>query len=127
MSSIFAWNMSGFNKPRKQKAVKHWIQDAKLSLGCLVETRVQHENFQKIFDSTFPGWNCLHNYSHHRLGRIWVCWSEDVEIVPVLISAQMITCWVRFKGTEDIFLSSFVYAFNTETARKELEIQNGSQ
>ncbi|KAH0895049.1 hypothetical protein HID58_057478, partial [Brassica napus] len=35
MSSIFAWNMRGFNKPRKQKP-----------------TRVNEENFKKIFDAT---------------------------------------------------------------------------
>lgn len=91
MSSVFAWNMRGFNEPRKHNAVKYWVQDAKLSLGCLIETRVQQRIFQKIFDSIFPGWNCLHNYSHHRLGRIWVCWSAGVEVVLVLVSAQMIT------------------------------------
>lgn len=120
MTSIFAWNMRGFNKPRKQKAVRNWVRTAKLSLGCLVETRVQEVNFQRIFTATFPGWQCLHNYSHHRLGRIWVCWSDEVEVVPVLISVQMITCWIRFKGTEDICLSSFVYASNCMVERREL-------
>ncbi|KAH0872153.1 LOW QUALITY PROTEIN: hypothetical protein HID58_069515, partial [Brassica napus] len=88
MSSIFAWNMRGFNKPRKQR---YWVRAAKLSFGCLQETRVKEENFKKIFDATFPGWSCLNNYSNHRLCRIWVCWSDDVEVCPVSVSAQMIT------------------------------------
>ncbi|KAF3516601.1 hypothetical protein DY000_02061933 [Brassica cretica] len=85
--------MCGFNKPRKQRAVRQWLQAAKLSFGCLLETKVQRENFQGIFDATFPGWNCLHNYDYHPLGRIWVCWTNDVEIVPAMSSAQMVTCW----------------------------------
>ena len=95
MSSIVAWNMRGFKKPHKQKAVKCWVKDAKLSIGGLMETRVQESNFKKIFEATFPGWNCINNYSHHRLGRLWVCWSEEVEVCQVLTSAQMIKVWVR--------------------------------
>lgn len=120
MTSIFAWNMRGFNKPCKQKAVRNWVKGAKLSLGCLFETKVKLERFQGVFSSTFPGWQCLHNYSYHRLGRIWVCWSEEVDVVPVLVSAQTITCWVRFKGSGDTFLASFVYAYNCPIARREL-------
>lgn len=120
MSSIFAWNMCGFNMPRKQKAVKYWVSAAKLSFGCLLETRVQVENFQKIFDSTFPGWSYVHNYSSHWLGRIWVCWSDAVEVIPVSTSAQMITVWVRFTASGDTFLSSFVYASNCMIERREL-------
>lgn len=122
MTSIFAWNMRGFNEPRKHNTVKYWVRSAKLSLGCLVETRVQEEKFEEIFTATFPpSWKCLHNYSHHRLGRIWVCWSDDeVEVQPVLVSSQMVTCWVRFKGTGEIVLSSFVYASNCQIERREL-------
>lgn len=120
MSSTFDWNMRGFNKTRKQRAVRYWIQSAKLSFGCLLETKVKRENFQGIFDATFPGWNCIHNYDYHHLGRIWVCWSNDVEIVPASVSAQMITCWVRIKSTGDILLASFVYASNQATERKVL-------
>ncbi|KAJ4889497.1 Endonuclease/exonuclease/phosphatase protein [Raphanus sativus] len=50
MSSIFAWNMRGFNKPRKQRAVRYWVQAARLSFACLLETKVKKENFQKATD-----------------------------------------------------------------------------
>ena len=36
------------------------------------------------------------------------CWSDEVE-VPVLVSAQMVTVRVKYKGSGDTFLSSFVY------------------
>ncbi|KAF3558438.1 hypothetical protein F2Q69_00012210 [Brassica cretica] len=98
--------MRGFNQPRKQKTVRHWVQAARLSFGCLLETKVSVENFQKVFDASFPGWSCLHNYSHHSLGRIWVCWSDEVEVCPVLTSAHMITVWVKYKvvGTNNAWI-----------------------
>ncbi|KAH0880748.1 hypothetical protein HID58_068142, partial [Brassica napus] len=120
MSSIFAWNMHGFNTPCKQRAVRHWLQAARLNFGCLLENRVQKENFQTVFDATFPGWSCLHNYDYHHLGRIWVCWMNEVEIVPASMSSQMITCWVRIKSTGEIMLASFVYAFNQANERTVL-------
>lgn len=111
-----AWVQSATQK----KAVKYWVQAAKLSIGCLLETRVQEDKFQKVFDAAFPGWNCIHNYSHHRLGRIWVCWSEEVEVCPVLTSSQMITVWWRYKSMGDTFLCSFIYASNCPIERREL-------
>lgn len=120
MSSFFAWNMRGFNKPRKQRAVRYWVKAAKLSIGCLTETKVTEENFQKVFDATFPGWSCVHNYTNHRLGRIWVCWSDEVEVCPVSTSMQMITVWVKYKASGDTFLCSFVYASNYANERREL-------
>lgn len=78
-----------------------WIQSAaqtktseelgainKISIGCLVETKVNEDKFQSILTDPFMGWKCLHNYSHHRLGRIWVCWSDEVDVEPVLVSSQ---------------------------------------
>ncbi|KAH0939050.1 LOW QUALITY PROTEIN: hypothetical protein HID58_006511, partial [Brassica napus] len=93
---------------------------AALNIGCLVETRVHEGHFKKVVEATFPGWSYTHNYAHHRLGRIWVCWSDDVEVVHVSSSAQMITCWVRYKSSCDFFLNSFVYGFNGASERRDL-------
>lgn len=84
---------------------------------------MNEENFKKIFDATFPGWSCLNNYSTHRLHRIWVCWSDEVEVCPVSVSAQMITVWVRYKASGDTFLSSFIYASNCMIERRKLWIE----
>ncbi|KAH0922756.1 hypothetical protein HID58_022774, partial [Brassica napus] len=78
MISLFAWNTRGFNKMRKQTALRSWIQSAKPSFGCLIETRVREENSISILNSALPNWNFLTNYDHHRLGKIWVCWAGDV-------------------------------------------------
>lgn len=85
MSSIFACNTCGFNQPRKHNAVHHWVKSTKLSIGCLIETRVQEKNHQAVLESAFPGSQCLSNYNHHRLGRIWVVWSDEVIVQQVLV------------------------------------------
>lgn len=55
MSSIFAWNMRGFIQPCKQKAVRRWTQAAKLSFGCMLETKVRVGNFRKCLMRHFQG------------------------------------------------------------------------
>lgn len=73
MTSFFAWNMRGFNKPRKHEALKKWVMETKLNFGCLLETRVSHVELPSIMQSCLPGWKVINNYDHHRLGRIWFC------------------------------------------------------
>ena len=78
MTFLFAWNMCVFNLPRKHRALKAWLQVEKPSFGCLVETRVQESNHQWCMSAAMPGWKSLTNYNYHPLGRIWVCWSDQV-------------------------------------------------
>ncbi|KAH0936459.1 hypothetical protein HID58_013576, partial [Brassica napus] len=119
MISIFAWNTRGFNKMRKHKAFHSWIQSARPSFGCLVETRVQEVNSISILNSALPNWNFLNNYDHHRLGKIWVCWDDNVSVSLVYKSAQCITVWVTSKTGEQ-FLCSCVYASNFTAERQRL-------
>lgn len=56
MIFFLAWNLRGYNKPRKHMFVKQWVQLEKPLFGCIIETRVQATNHQT-------------NYDHHRLGR----------------------------------------------------------
>ena len=39
MISLFAWNTRGFHKKRKHLYLRSWLQSAKPSFGCLIETR----------------------------------------------------------------------------------------
>ncbi|KAF3557014.1 hypothetical protein F2Q69_00013174 [Brassica cretica] len=78
MISLFAWNTRGFNKKRKHLYVCSWLQSAKPSFGCLIETRVQEGNSEAVVSTSLPGWKFLNKYDHHRLGKILVCWSGNV-------------------------------------------------
>ncbi|KAG7557174.1 hypothetical protein ISN44_As11g031650 [Arabidopsis suecica] len=109
-----------FNMPRKHNVVKSWIQAVRPSFGCFLETRVQESNVNSIISYTLPGWSSISNYDHHRLGRIWVCWIDDVTITPVLKSSQHITCVITIVSSGMSFLCSFVYASNFVVDRRFL-------
>ncbi|KAJ4894899.1 Uncharacterized protein Rs2_21693 [Raphanus sativus] len=119
MMSIFAWNTRGFNEMRKHTALRSWVQIANPSFGCLTETRVQEGNSESILHSAIPNWNFLTNYDHHRLGKIWICWADNVTVTPLHKSAQSITVWVT-SDTGEQFLCSCVYASNFATERQSL-------
>ena len=120
MTSLIAWNMRGFNLPRKHRALKAWLQVEKPSFGCLVETRVQESNHQWCMSAAMPGWKSLTNYNYHPLGRIWVCWSDQVIVTQLHMSAQVITCAIQVPSTGEQFVCSAVYAYNTAVDRIRL-------
>lgn len=120
MTSFFAWNMRGFNMPRKQTVVQNWIQAFKPCFGCFLETRVQESNSGPVLNNVVPGWSSLTNYDHHRLGRIWVCWSADVVITPILKNSQHITCSVTIANKGITMVCSFVYASKYSSERRLL-------
>lgn len=55
-------NFRGCNKPFKQKEIKIVLQNSKVDLCVLLETRVQIGKFTKIFSIVFRGWKCENNY-----------------------------------------------------------------
>ncbi|CAA7059503.1 unnamed protein product [Microthlaspi erraticum] len=112
--------MRGFNKPRKHEALKKWILASKPLFGCLLETRVTQEEHSGILSSSLPGRKAITNYDYHRLGRIWVCWTEGVEITLLFKSAQDITCAVKVSQSTTSFLFSAVYATNFVSDRTVL-------
>lgn len=116
MTSFFAWNVRGFNKMRKHKNVRTWINSARPAFGCLLETRVHQDRCQEIITTTFPGWKHLTNYDFHRLGRIWFVWSEAVDVEPLSRCSQSITVRIR-TVSGDYFLCSCVYASNFQRER----------
>lgn len=120
MTSFFAWNMRGFNMPCKHRALRSWIQVEKPIFGCLMETRVQEENHQRCMLAAMPQWCSLTNYNYHPLGRIWVCWSDQVVVTKLHMSAQVITCAIQIPSTGEQFICSAIYAYNTVAERTQL-------
>jgi hypothetical protein len=70
----------------KQKEVTKMIKRFEVSILCLVETRVKQENCLRIKAAMLPSWGLIHNYSSHRLGRIWVCWDRIFFLLWLSIS-----------------------------------------
>lgn len=120
MTSFFAWNMRGFNQPRKHTTVRKWIQEVKPLFGCLLETRVLSECHTQVINSTFPGWNYITNYDKHRLGRIWFFWTDAVRITTISRSSQHITVGVEVIDTGISFICTAIYASNFVSERAVL-------
>ncbi|KAH0862586.1 hypothetical protein HID58_079797, partial [Brassica napus] len=96
------------------------LPEEKPSYGCLVETRVQESNHQWCMNVAMPGWNSLTNYEYHPLGRIWVCWTDEVVVTRLHTSAQVITCAIQIPSTGEQYICSAIYAFNTAEERTRL-------
>jgi len=118
---ILTWNVRGLNHPSKQKEVQSILRAKKISLACLIETRVKEPNAASIFSSMLPDWDCCFNYKKHFLGRIWVCWNRaEVKVSVLQKSAQCINCHIHsLKDNSDWFQSS-IYGANKPIERRLL-------
>ncbi|CAH2071072.1 unnamed protein product [Thlaspi arvense] len=94
--------------------------EVKPLFGCLVETRVQQDNYSGIVSSALPGWSIFNNYDYHRLGHIWFCWSGAVVVTFLHKSTQIITSAIQVVGTGEDFICYVVYKSNFEAERRDL-------
>ena len=93
----------------------------KLSLVCLVETRVRWINKPLVVNSVFKEWDMLDNYNSHGLGRIWVGWDPRIiNISKISETDQIIHCQACILESNDRFKISFVYGSNDDRARRAL-------
>lgn len=73
---LLVWNVRGLNHPSKQKEVQRIVREKKITLICIIETRVKCNKADVLMESLFPNWGFCSNYEQHHLGRIWVCWDK---------------------------------------------------
>jgi len=91
--NMLIWNVRGLNHPSKQQEVQRIVRAKRISIACLIETKVKESNSGNISSSMLPGWDFFFNYEKHYLGRIWVCWKREDFVVSVEDkSDQSITC-----------------------------------
>jgi len=97
---LLSWNIRGLNMPLKQKEIRRMVFSHRISILCLLETRVKQDNFPKVAGSMLPGWEIINNYSKHCLGKIWICWDPGgVKLEVFDIHSQVITCRVISKDS----------------------------
>lgn len=90
--SGFFWNIRGFNKDGKHGVVRSWLNAGKFDFGCLLETKVKEKRAYRIVQSVFQDWSFMSNYEEHRLGRLWLVWRNNVRVIPIYKTSQLITC-----------------------------------
>ena len=71
------WNVKGMNKRYKQKEIKLFLQNNKVTLAGLIETRFKEKNVKTILKGIAPGWRVLHNYTDSPNGRIRIVWDDN--------------------------------------------------
>jgi hypothetical protein len=97
------------------------IQRHKLSIICLIETRVKINKAEKVKDCIVPGWDYIFNYDQHFLGRIWICWKKsDYEVLVLDKSEQSINCSIKSLNNNFYWFHSFVYGANRGVDRQHL-------
>ncbi|GJX71319.1 non-LTR retroelement reverse transcriptase-like protein [Tanacetum coccineum] len=104
----------------KQTVVKEWVQRCDFDFGCLIETKIKEKKEAMIVSRVFNGWSSMSNYEHHRLGRLWVVWKQNVRVIPLFKSSHVISCSILVEGRLEEMLITFVYALNTPEERKAL-------
>ncbi|WP_353806163.1 hypothetical protein, partial [Acinetobacter baumannii] len=81
------------NKRYKQKEIKKCLQNNKVTLAGLIETRVKENNAKTTINNIAVGWNSLNNYKEAVNGRIWIIWDDSwYEVKLITSAAQMIHC-----------------------------------
>lgn len=118
--NIFSWNVRGINGSGRKRVVKTWLQSLGSSVGALLETHVQEENFLSVFGAVAPGWRFDHNYSEAAGGRIWLLWRPNLSVVMYLKTDQVMVCGVLDPATGTNCTVAVVYARNTEAERRLL-------
>ncbi|XP_004252671.1 uncharacterized protein [Solanum lycopersicum] len=109
------------NKRYKQKEIKKCLQNNKVTLAGLIETRVKENNTRTTINNIAAGWNCLNNYKDAVNGRIWIIWDDSWYEVKLITSAtQMIHCYIQERSKGFQFHLTVVYGFNTIEQRKSL-------
>ena len=121
MINLACWNIRGLNATPKQLEVRKMILDHKLSLVCLIETRVSMIHKPLVVNSVFTDWEMLDNYNSHDLGRIWIGWDPRIlKITKLFETDQIIHCQAHILDGNDRFHISFVYGSNVDSSRRAL-------
>lgn len=115
MMNIIGWNIRGLNSGTRLVDLKKVIEDNKVGLLGLMETRVKAKNVSRIMHNLPTHWKVVNNYAHSSKGRLWVLWNENFwSFTANHYSDQEITGQCQ-NSWGFSFHISFVYGFNTES------------
>ncbi|KAL2934380.1 LINE-1 retrotransposable element ORF2 protein [Bienertia sinuspersici] len=121
MDKILTWNIRGLNKPHKQKEVRNFLLHENVGLVCLLEKKVNNNNFRNVHNGVFQGWCLTTNFQFHKGGRIIVAWLDTSFHVDVkFVSSQCIHKHIHYLPQNKHFHFTAIYAFNDAKGRLQL-------
>ncbi|KAK1308708.1 hypothetical protein QJS10_CPA09g01039 [Acorus calamus] len=111
-------NVRGLNSREKQHDIKNFLNNILSPIVCLVETKVDQLNADRISENILPHYSLL--IPLHG-GRIWILWQPALIKVELLASSsQFMHCKVTpMTGQQRYFLSA-IYASNLASERLSL-------
>lgn len=86
------------------------VQRLKVNILCILETRVNVDDFVRIKEYIVLERQFLHNCASHHLGCIWLFWKPNlVRLTAVKEDAEAISCEVCEAGGNTWF-HTFIYS-----------------
>ena len=118
---IGCWNIRGLNQPQKQKEIVRLIQEFKLDVIGIIETKVKISNQDKINSNMIPSWKYVTNCQVDTIGRIWIGWNPDKIKLSVLHNTnQIMHVQIENLDLSISFHASFIYGLHTIPERRLL-------
>ncbi|KAK4709788.1 hypothetical protein R3W88_004301 [Solanum pinnatisectum] len=113
--------MRGLNKMYKHKELKVFLQENKVGVLAITETRVKENNAVQVVMKIAKNWIWHNNYVEDPGGRIWILWNPKmVEFQLVSTHRQVIHGSVKVRGSYMRFDLSMVYGLHTYLDRRDM-------
>jgi len=118
---VHCWNVRGLNSPLKQHEVAGLMKSKKFDVCGLLETKLSLAKVACMHKLRLKSWQFVSNADVAIYARIIVLWNPETVKVELLHSTAQgihvqITCLVQ----QFCFTATFIYGFNTITARRAL-------
>lgn len=78
MVKLDVLNIRSVSSPIRQKKVFRFIEENKIFIVGILETKVRDQNIDKIRRNTFKEWSFDNNNCKAPRGKIWVTWDKNI-------------------------------------------------
>lgn len=113
--------MLGKNKLYKQKELKVFLMENKVSLRAVLEHRVTSPKVEQIIQKVTKGWKLCNNCNASSRGRIWVIWNPSmIDFQLVQEHTQLIHGKVHIHALQLSFYMTAIYGLHTINDRRAL-------
>jgi exonuclease III len=118
---VHCWNVRGLNSPLKQHEVYSLMKSKKLDVCGLLETKLSLAKVACMHKLRLKTWQFVSNAEAAAYAHIVVFWNpETVKVEMLHFSAQGIHVLVTSLVQQFCFTATFIYGFNTISARRTL-------
>jgi hypothetical protein len=118
---IYNWNIRGLNNPLKQHEVVGLMKKYIMDICGLLETKLLPSRVANLHKFRLRDWKYLSNTDVESTARIVVFWNPSTVFVDLLASStQALHLSVNSLISQYSFQVTFVYGFNTISARRSL-------